>query len=491
MFRFNPEKELDKIQHGGKNRFIVFSFLLLVIAVVGTSYAFYQVRYSKRIIYTRVKINRKDVELAVKIEGETENRKEFPNRNEGLIYSGITCDNEGVTTATWNYGTWSLDLNSSGPNKCTINFRKKTTTTGTLSSLCTGNMALNECMKEHGLEVANTLIDETEDGNLRYVGASDVVNNYVLFNCDNYNSPSVETCELWRIIGLMNNIVDGTARTQSLVKLIRANSIGDLQLDADDYSERNTNLQTYNNDWTTSELMYMLNPGYDTYKAKTTSSASAKLANNSLYWNGAKGNCYMTSGKITTDGCDYSSTGTQRGLKNDETRNMIENVIWNLGGLSDTSSAANNYQNATAAIWYKYERGTDVYTGRQTEWIGKIGLMYPSDYGYATGGKGSGSGTYTREQCLNYQLYRWFNGDYKTDCAKKDWLYDSSKQQWTLTPVSSVSSGVPTVHSDGSVNTNSTWSAYAVRPSLYLTSSVKIKSGEGNGSSDHPYIIVP
>ncbi len=468
MFRFNPEKELKKIQHGGRNRFIFFSFLLLVIAVVGTSYAFYQVRYSRRIIYTRVKINRKDIELAVKVEGEEGNRTTFPSKDEGLIYSGITCDKEGITTATWNYGTWSLDLNSSGPNKCTINFRKKTTTTGTLSSLCTGNMALNECMKEHGLEVANTLIDETEDGNLRYVGASNVVNNYVLFNCDDYTNPSTSTCELWRIIGLMNNVgvVNGKINTQSLVKLIRKDGTSPLR-DANDYSERNTNLQTYNNDWTTSELMYMLNPGYDTYKAKTTSSATAKLANNSLYWNGAKGNCYKTDEKtITTDGCDYSSTGPQRGLKNDDTRNMIENVIWNLGGLYSSAH--------TASQFYEDERKTNVSAEHQSEWTGKIGLMYPSDYGYAA-----------PDACWSTNLR-----SYSSSCSKSDWLL-SIFTQWTLTPSSDDSYFAFVVYDNGNVSTETVKSTQSARPTLYLTSSVKIKSGEGDGSSTNPYILVP
>ena len=52
---------------------------------------------------------------------------------------------------------------------------------------------------------------------------------------------------------------------------------------------------------------------------------------------------------------------------------MIKNATWYLGGYSST--------NATADVFYGYERGTTVYSGRPTSDITAIGLMYPSDYG--------------------------------------------------------------------------------------------------------------
>lgn len=51
-------------------------------------------------------------------------------------------------------------------------------------------------------------------GNIRYYGANP--DNYVYFNCSNYNNPTASTCELWRIIG----VFDGK------VKLIRSSQIG-------------------------------------------------------------------------------------------------------------------------------------------------------------------------------------------------------------------------------------------------------------------------
>ena len=104
--------------------------------------------------------------------------------------------------------------------------------------------------------------------------------------------------------------------------------------------------------------------------------------------------------------------------------------------------------------------------------------MYPSDYGYAT----SGGSTTDRETCLNTELYNWNDYD---DCFNNDWLYDSSKDQWTLTPESSNSYDVFLVNSLGYVDDRFAYYRYVVFPAIYLSSNVKISGGEGTESS--PY----
>ena len=37
MKRFNPEKELKKIQKGNKNKIIIFVFLLLIVGIIGAT----------------------------------------------------------------------------------------------------------------------------------------------------------------------------------------------------------------------------------------------------------------------------------------------------------------------------------------------------------------------------------------------------------------------------------------------------------------------
>ena len=262
---------------------------------------------------------------------------------------------------------------------------------------------------------------EDEFGNVRYIGANP--NNYVYFNCSDYTNPSNSTCELWRIIGVFSEDTHGLSG-QKLIKLIRSESLGNIAWD-----RANTN------DWSTASLRTTLNGAY-------------------LNGNGT-----------------YASTG----IKNDTTRNMIETVTWKLGGLSATTAG-------TADTFYTEERGTTVYSGHATTWNGKIALMYPSDYGYAT----SGGSTTNREACL--ALYNWNSSSF-SDCKNNDWLYDSSTTQWTLTPRSSGSDVVFFVFNTGSVNygRDIAYSSYGVRPSVYLTSNIAIS--EGAGSSSAPYTL--
>ena len=106
--------------------------------------------------------------------------------------------------------------------------------------------------------------------------------------------------------------------------------------------------------------------------------------------------------------------------------------------------------------------------------------MYPSDYGYATGG-----GNYKREYCLSQNLASWNN---YTECYKDDWLYISADHQWTITPVATdVAYGVAIIDRTAFLNGSHASVARSVRPTVYLKSNVQILSGEG--SSMDPFIF--
>ena len=152
-------------------------------------------------------------------------------------------------------------------------------------------------------------------------------------------------------------------------------------------------------------------------------------------------------------------------------KEMISNAKWNLGGSS-------TYNDVTTSMFYERERGTDVYSKRPTEWTGQIGLMYPSDYGYAT----SGGSITDRASCLAKELYYWYS---VSDCYDNNWLY-SGTYQWTLTPPSAYSYYVFCVYSTGDVYSHRTaYNHIAVSPALYLSSNVRISGG--TGSSSDPY----
>ena len=256
------------------------------------------------------------------------------------------------------------------------------------------------------------------DNNIRYIGANP--DNYVYFNCSDYTNQSDSTCEKWRIIGLFNNITKSDGIKENLIKIIRDDSIG---LYFWDYKSGGS----LSSDWTKSSLQQNLNSG----------------------------NYYNTV------------------LKNDNTRDAIENVVWNLGGSS-------TYDDITASMFYERERGTTVYSGNSTTWIGKVGLMYPSDYGYAT----SGGQASDRVTCLAEKLYKWGSSS-ESDCHNNDFLFKSSYHQWTLVPYFYTDGTVFLVNSYGAACLDGAGNSYGVRPALFLKSSIYISGG--TGSSTEPY----
>ena len=301
-------------------------------------------------------------------------------------------------------------------------------------------------------DTTNLATDEA--GNVRYIGADP--NNYVSFDGD-----------IWRIIGVMKNVDDGSGNKEDRVKIIRSTSIGSYSWDT---SESSINSGYGVNEWSQADLMKLLNPGYE-----------SETVGGSLYWNNQSGTCYSGSGNSTTS-CNFTSTGIKEKLKN-----MLGNAVWNTGASTTSSQIASK--------WYTEERGTrngKICTSgnycndtvkRTTTWTGKVGLMYPSDYGYAT----SGGSTTDRATCLNKELYNW-NGSSVSDCKNNDWLFNNS-YQWTISPyaTSSRASTVFYVRSDGSVDYDSASGSVGVRPVGYLLSNTSIQSGDG--SSGNPFIL--
>ena len=337
---------------------------------------------------------------------------------------------------------------------CTASLQKEPTAADTIISLYTSaakvtatnnsityNTAPSVSLMNDRLGGTTTSLD---GGNIRYYGASP--NNYIYFNCSDYSNQTSSTCETWRIIG----VFDGK------LKLIRGSQIGKYSWD-----NKNTSTGAENNsgknDWTTARLMKLLNPR-DYYKVDSNDNNLGQ----SLYYNSASGKCYSGQNNATVD-CDFTSTG----IKNDETRNMIAETTYYLGGWNSYSVYPNEI--------YEYERGTTVYTGRPPTWPGKIALAYPSDYGYAA----------DLNQCKDKTLYDYDN----STCTSNNWMkaiLGTSSHGWLLTPRSGGSYNAWNVYSGGYVG--STYLAYyaiGAVPVLSLSSKLGIESGDG--SSSNPY----
>ena len=300
------------------------------------------------------------------------------------------------------------------------------------------------------------MASDDPDNNIRYIGANP--NNYIYFNCDDYNNQTSDTCELWRIIGVFNNIEKEDGTKENLIKIVRNNSIGNYSWDNKDTTS-GAEIDYGSNDWTTARLNYLLNPGHE-----------SESIGGSLYYNAKKGICYAGQNNATI-ACDFTKTG----LKNDRTKNLIETVIWNNGGILNSKHTKSDTQQ-----WYNFERGTEVYKNNNAYWTGKIALIYPSDYGYAT----SGNDETSRANCLNYNLY--YLWEQNSNCFLNDYLFSKDENQFVLTSKSDISYDVFGIWGNGKLHDPyARESNYGVRPTLFLKSNISI--GIGDGSSDSPY----
>ena len=409
------------------------------------SYALYEEKKDFNVINGQVE-EPGDLYFAYYVNGTIS--KDVPTKDSGLTLDTTKSSCNSGVTVSWDDDNWHAILdystyqkNSTTRTKCTLYFtKKKVLLNNYIKNLVkNANSSSNDVYtvpdKTSDTCTYTLAYDGTSDNNLRYVGSNPC--NYVTFNGEEAG---------WRIIGILN-----TPEGQRL-KLIRANSIGNYSWDNKASGTGSSISNVGSNDWTDSALKEALNNG--------------------AYYNRTSGTCPYGSDGSTTD-CDFTSNGLT-----DESKNKIDTITWKLGSASNYISSSNGL----ASHWYTYERGTTVYSGRPTEWQGKVGLMYPSDYGYAT----SGGSTNGRTSCLNKELYNW-NADSYSDCKENDWLY-MTPTQWTLSSYSSYSYSVFVVIDTGrTYDYSSAGNQCAVRPSVYLKSNVSILEGEG--TPENPYEI--
>ena len=314
------------------------------------------------------------------------------------------------------------------------------TATDTLMALYDKETKTNE------VSTSGLFIDDTKDVNLRYTGANP--NNYVEF---------ANTGELWRIVGVFN-VKDSTGKIERKIKLVREKTLGE-------YSWNATGNNDYGfNNWTEADLKNELNGDY----LDTTLTANKTNWYNS-YW--------------TSNGPEFQQTGVFDYTKviKSNYQNMISESVWNIGG--------NSYNNPSSAPYglplldqYNRERGTITYQNSSpTKWTGKVGLIYPSDYGYAS------TNSECRENLRAGIIYDPLNKQYSyvnVKCIFDNWLYNS-KLYWTLSPYSDSSYDVFVV--SGHIAGTPASYAFNIFPSLYLKPNIKITSG--TGEKDRPYIL--
>ena len=292
-------------------------------------------------------------------------------------------------------------------------------------------------------------------GNIRYYGANP--NNYIYFNCDDYSNQTADTCEVWRIIG----VFDGK------IKLIRNSVIGSYSWDTTARTVNSGNGYNQwgeNGDYKGADLMKLLNPGYSDNTDLNSRGTSIKV-NNSLYYDGQSGTCYTGSSNNTTT-CNF----TKKGLKNDQTRNLISKTLYYLGGYSSTQVYSDQM--------YEYERGTKLGANpyASSTWEGYIALPYASDYGYAA----------------DFNSCTLKLGSYNnTSCTSTNWMKSILSTSSNLLPPNPDDSysiwGVISGYNTYSYST--VFPARGVAPVLYLDSNIMIDN-KTTGSSTDPYKLI-
>ena len=216
--------------------------------------------------------------------------------------------------------------------------------------------------------------------------------------------------EVWRILGVFPTD-DGTGKIENRIKIIKDQSIGEYK-------------------WDTSGSNNWARPGTLNTKLNTT---------------------YLNS-------LDTIS------------KNMIGNTKYYLGSYNKTAIQKD--------VMYQYERKIQnttsdkfYYGTNPNSWVGKLGLMYASDYGYAVS-----------DECTQ-TLYNYNNAT----CKNNNWLFKVNSE-WILPPSANASSSASGVFSGGIVSMSVVNNfQYGVRPVLYLTSSAKITGG--NGTIGSPYTL--
>ena len=259
---------------------------------------------------------------------------------------------------------------------------------------------------------------------------------------------------LYRIIG---SIYDERSKTNRL-KVIKATPLtdGTTSLYSWDVDINNNSSQ---NIWAT--------PTSGNFSNSLTSGASImKLLNSGAWWNGTSGtydNYYADKYNaeiINTNFTNYKLS--------DKAKSSIDISRYYLGGID----ASEKYTKDV----YIDERGTGRYDeNRPLYWDGMVGLMYPSDYGYAAG------------NVCTTEMILW---QYVGECPNKDWLYNTGVNQWLMSPYACNSTKVHSVDYNGNVvnfNDGTVGVAFAVSPVFYLTPSASITSG--TGTLTDPYIL--
>ena len=298
----------------------------------------------------------------------------------------------------------------------------------TIATVCSNGQTLSSCIiamdgKDDTLyHHTSSLANGAGDNSYRYAGANP--NNYVCFGSDASTCPEDN---LYRIIGVFGNQVKLIKAT-----IAKSNLLGTAGAYVSD---------------TTYEWSSLISCPSST--AYNSSNGIYQLANKNIIAAPEDGGC---------DEWNYSDLNTTN-----LNTNFIKNIrtIWAEKIATTTWKVGGNTMASVPATTYQYEIGSSASSKTHDA---KIGLMYVSDYGFAT----------------DQSAWATKLDSYKSNVSK-NWLY-SGLDEWTISHDSSYSGYAFRVYNDGDVYSYNVNSGYGVRPSFSLLSSITYVSGAGSMS---------
>lgn len=286
-----------------------------------------------------------------------------------------------------------------------------------------------------------------------------VVNNYVSFNG-----------ELWRIIGVFNDENADGVKAQR-VKIIKDNPLTNNLYTSTDYTYNGTSYALKNS--------YTLGYGY--YHWNSTNAFGQTRVND---WTKA-GLQYYLNDEVNPNSY-YNSISSNY-------QEMVESMKYYLGNVADVVWNQPWVASSPSGL-YDEERNiasSNVHAGNSGTWNGKIGLMYPSDYGYSV------PSAIWSDSNLGWPGQYWLldNGS-----AQYSWMNDNTSiMEWTMTPADYMDEYVIIFGLMGYLGSNledmlpgaglsgDVTNAHAVSPVLYLKSNVI--TTKGDGTELNPYQI--
>jgi len=290
---------------------------------------------------------------------------------------------------------------------------------------------------------------QTNGHEYRYVGAN--VNNFVSFNGEKY-----------RIIGVFDENSHGV-KGKELVKLIRSRIIGSYSWGVYNTTATSGTYSSYKNDWTgnttgvKANLNILLNEFFYTKKNLSSTYGACKDWTYSYNENDYK----------TTDCANIIGYGIDSGLQK-----YIQEATWHLKGYINGQYSKQDFYTCERSGETEITSCTSAKEGTYNlSAIANIGLMYVSDYLYASGYYSSDDTTVASGSSVYHM--------------NQNWLYQGF--DWTITPDGDNGNSAFLIGTNGNLTTDATAFGTGVRPTFYLKSDVYVTGGDG--SFDNPYTI--